>query len=588
MQMQTPMQIQNKSEQHPLDATFASCAQQMQMQMQHQQMVQQKQQQQQQQFLQFQQQLQLLQSHASPQSPAPCPAPTPTPQAPPSQPTQTAASNDLGILPPSSVATRAASAAAQLPLDPQLQQLLQQLDAHALQQLLSTSQEVLFQSTGSQTSSQHQQLQLLQQLQQHLVIQQQQAILQQQQKNEQPSENHSQALSKGLPLNHAAQHEQIQKNLLMLHQQQSQQLQQLQQQQQQLQQKQLFQRQQQLQQMYQQTAHQIVSQPSPQQSQTVQPVPPPQASPPSLQSPQVSQTFQHQSMPQNAPQQTQQTTPQPQTPPPQQSPQQTIYQSQQLPQQTVSLPFGSMSFNKQNTQQTSAYAPQLCSSPQQQMQTAQSTTATHTGTLQLQCNDLPTILKLCEAVGQYVSDSNQHKIDWNHISRSMPWSPSECQAVWRHIAYSWKPEDVTGSTLNTTELDGNESDEEQLLKSMHPKVLQPSPQIQPQMDTSYTKILQPTGNYLPKQEAEEPPTKKGRKRKVWKPEDDVALLDAVELYGESNWPYLAQQLSHLERSHSQLSSRYTALRKKAQKGNCGDARIKWKLDCIAKKSEKQS
>ena len=41
---------------------------------------------------------------------------------------------------------------------------------------------------------------------------------------------------------------------------------------------------------------------------------------------------------------------------------------------------------------------------------------------------------------------------------------SECQAIWRHIAYNWKPEDAASSaTLDTSHLDPDETDEECLV-----------------------------------------------------------------------------------------------------------------------------
>jgi hypothetical protein len=166
---------------------------------------------------------------------------------------------------------------------------------------------------------------------------------------------------------------------------------------------------------------------------------------------------------------------------------------------------------------------------------------------------IESILQLLEAVWKWVDAQPipVPPLNWNAISKYLPWSPNECQAVWRYIAYRWRIDDNVAS-IDIGSLDSESSDLEEII------TLQPPSQ----------KIYTDDGGGdddedNPMAEGEKADKLPRKQRKMWKPQEDEALMKAVQHYGEGNWSVIRQN-TDLERTAAQLSQRWSTIKRKLQ------------------------
>ncbi|KAH3764306.1 hypothetical protein Pelo_3773 [Pelomyxa schiedti] len=179
-------------------------------------------------------------------------------------------------------------------------------------------------------------------------------------------------------------------------------------------------------------------------------------------------------------------------------------------------------------------------------------------------NNFDGVIRLCQAVAAYISATNQHKIDWNTISANLPWKPNECQAIWRYLAYMWRPDQVSpGVFLNTGFID-EETDEESIS----------------QKGRSYAQV--PVFQYVDPREAASPPKPK-RRRKLWVKEEDLELLRAVEQFGEGNWSTVARHVLSLKRTPTQMSARWLTLKKNFKKRSLDETTMAM-MESLARKT----
>eukprot|EP00727_Mastigamoeba_balamuthi_P001626 m51a1_g11460 hypothetical protein (304) ;mRNA; r:7888-9608 len=173
--------------------------------------------------------------------------------------------------------------------------------------------------------------------------------------------------------------------------------------------------------------------------------------------------------------------------------------------------------------------------------------------------------------------TGRHRIDWRAVAAvcapPLPWGPAECQAVWRYVAYTWRPADDAapgGLVECAADPDAAESDmdERSLLHLQRHRALPMSPAA----------AGGPAQGAAAREEEEEElhdakqqPEKVRKARKMWKPEEDSVLLAAIEQYGDGSWQTI-RQATGLDRTPTQLSQRFQTIKKKVLRGGCDDER----------------
>jgi len=219
-------------------------------------------------------------------------------------------------------------------------------------------------------------------------------------------------------------------------------------------------------------------------------------------------------------------------------------------------------------------------------------------------NHLDDVLRLVEAVWQYVCETGRHKLDWRAIvdKAQLPWTPSQAQAIWRFIAYSWKRDGSDGNASSVCldasgGLDEAESDlderasgfrnreqfRQHLLaqRQLLPRTLLPLATPTPLVPVSAS-VLRPAGTRAEAAADEDDDGGDGdgniampaarRARRAWTTSEDIALLAAVRANGEDAWPAVCKT-SQLRRTAEQLAHRYVAIRRRVTKGIYNDAAV---------------
>eukprot|EP01089_Gocevia_fonbrunei_P012698 TRINITY_DN3073_c0_g1_i2.p1 TRINITY_DN3073_c0_g1~~TRINITY_DN3073_c0_g1_i2.p1 ORF type:complete len:296 (+),score=63.94 TRINITY_DN3073_c0_g1_i2:82-888(+) len=203
------------------------------------------------------------------------------------------------------------------------------------------------------------------------------------------------------------------------------------------------------------------------------------------------------------------------------------------------------------------------------------------------------ILKLTEAVWRSMDEKETRKIDWEDVQKrlSSNWLPNECQAIWRYVVYDYKKRPA--SAVNFAEdIDDEVSDVEQT-----PILINDSDigYIPPPIIPTFAPIVSPTNttssgppskkrkttNTTPSSASQSgAPSGDRKKRQLWSKDETIQLLSGIQQHGPGNWTAILLSSQGLNRTPSQLSQRWSAIKRKVQQGKSEDPAIQQMVESI--------
>ncbi|KAK9136169.1 hypothetical protein Syun_015499 [Stephania yunnanensis] len=199
-----------------------------------------------------------------------------------------------------------------------------------------------------------------------------------------------------------------------------------------------------------------------------------------------------------------------------------------------------------------------------------------------------TVVTLFQEIAQFP----EAKIDWNALAKKTATgisSARECQMLWRHLAYrdfllekvedGAEPMDDDSDLESELEAFPSISSEASIEAAACVKVLLASGSSSDLSALNCATVEAPLTINIPNGQSyhgqlactQGTDITISVKRKPWIPEEDMKLIAAVQKHGERNWANIVKTDFKGERTASQLSQRWSNLRKKQKDSNTGGA-----------------